>query len=164
MNTKLLSFMLIFTFILTACSPASKHYTAESIMEKYDIPEKRVKEDDFYGIKCTRINCLYSKAKTDYDNLSFCIFSSEAEAKRAFKKSAGIFRDFEDSGDNFYKGWLAGVCDADILAYEYLTGNMIIYTELAVIGCWGTAEELAGQPGPDYEYIDHIIELINKEF
>ena len=55
-------------------------------------------------------------------------------------------------------------CDASILGYEYLSGNMIIYTDLAVIGCWGTEEELANQPGPDYEHIDHIIEFINSEF
>ena len=142
----------------------AKYYTPEILTEQYGFDENRFDEDDYCGVKCINYGGYYSRAENDYQQLEYYIFKSEAEAKKAFNRSAEYFYDDAETGDNYRKGWIAGVCDASILGYEYLSGNMIIYTDVAVIGCWGTEEELANQPGPDYEYIDHIIEFINSEF
>lgn len=158
----MLAFLLFSVIGITATK--TKHYTKESLIEKYGFSEDRFEEDKYHGVKCISYDSLHSHAVSEYDQLSYYIFSSEAAAKRAFDKGAGWFAKDAEVGDNYRKGWLTGVCDAHILGYEYLSGNMIIYVDLAILGCWGTKEEVENQPGPDYEYIDHIIEFINKEF
>ncbi len=164
MSKTIIAFLIAFSLLFTACGTDSAHYAKEDIIEKCGFSKSAYDETELVGIKCTEVSSFRSKEKTEYDGLCFYIFDSEADAKKAFAKTEDWFMTLDDSGDNFRQGYLAGVCDAEIIEYEYLSGNMIIFTDLAVISCWGTAEEFASYPGPDYEAMQNTIDLINREF
>ena len=104
--------------------------------------------------------------------------------KKAFKRTESWYREIEEEGDDYRKGWLAGVCDADIEQYEYLTGNMIILVDMQCVSTWGEYvpeedSEPDPQPEPDPEslkayeeatkcwtmsYREEIIELMRETF
>jgi hypothetical protein len=71
---------------------------------------------------------------TDYDHLTFYIFGREKQAKKTLselKKSS--FREVTDEGDNFVRGWLDGVVDADIERYYYINGNLMVVADVTVV-------------------------------
>lgn len=164
MSKRIITFILALTLLFTACGTESAHYTKENILEKCGLSEKDCRETKILGIDCISVSAYRSKEKPEYEGLNFYIFETAGDAKKVFDSTEDQFMTIDESGDNFRKGFLAGVCDAEIIEYEYLSGNMIIMTDLAVISCWGTAEELASYPGPDYEAMEKTVTLINKEF
>lgn len=84
---------------------------------------------EFYGKSCVKY-WNNQNVPTEYDDLRFYVFDSEKAAKKAFKavkdhKEVG-FREITDEGDDYIRGWQAGVVDADIEEYIYINGNLIV--------------------------------------
>ena len=84
------------------------------------------------------VNVMSTKSSIDerFDYMDFYIFESKADARRAFKKTTSWFSDIEEEDDDHRLGWEAGVCDAEVESYEYLTGNMIILVDMQVVSSW----------------------------
>lgn len=125
------------------------------------------------------VNVMSTKSSIDerFDYMDFYIFESKADALRAFKKTTSWFSDIEEEDDDHRLGWQAGVCDAEVESYEYLTGNMIILVDTQVVSSWGevVAEEDDNKEEPQivegqgvYEwsqsYRESIIDLMRETF
>ena len=71
---------------------------------------------------------------TKFDNMSFYIFKSENKAKKALGKiKEKTLSKITDSGDNYVRGWLADIEDADIENYYYVNGNLMVVTTVTAI-------------------------------
>ena len=79
----------------------------------------------------------YDTNTSDYNKVSFYVFDDISTANKVYKQiSKSWFNHVTDEGDNYIQGWLDGVCDASVEAFVYVKGNLIIYTEMTVQGCW----------------------------
>lgn len=64
---------------------------------------------------------------TAYDHFTFYIFDKEKQAKKALAEiKEKSFREITDEGENYVRGWLDGVVDADIENYYYINGNLMV--------------------------------------
>ena len=94
--------------------------------------------------------------------------ASKADAKRAFNKTDYWFEDIEEEGDDYRKGWLAGVCDANVEKYEYLTGNMIILVQTQVVSCWAEpiepADEGITEDKPEVKAVEEVVDKWSQSY
>ena len=74
------------------------------------------------------------------DYLSFRVYDSASDAKKAYKKTLEYYKSYSDSdvveGFNWFTGWEPGVCDAFIYEMVYLQDNVIIYADLDIVSAW----------------------------
>ena len=172
------------SIMLMGCSVQQERiYTTEEIVETCGFNE-RTREFNMKGYDC--INVMPSKSTVDkhFEFMDFYIFESNYDARKAFKKTESWFREIEEEGDDYRKGWIADVCDADIEKYEYLTGNIIVIVQMQCVSTWGEVVEEEGsehetqqEPDPEslkaYEeakkiwsmdYREEIIDLMREKF
>ena len=115
---------------------------------------------------CTKYWNNRNETTTIYDDMTFFIFDKESEARDALAEiKEHSFREITDVGDNYVRGWLDGVMDADIEEYYYVNGNLMVVTTVTAVdesarpvddpdpGVWGGGEEA-----------ERIISLINETF
>ncbi|MBO4847517.1 MAG: hypothetical protein J5525_14615 [Lachnospiraceae bacterium] len=176
--------LILCSVMLMGCGmQQGKVYTTEDIVETCGLNERT---RDFNMGGYDSVNLMSSKSTVDkhFEFMDFYIFESSHAAKKAFKRTESWYREIEEEGDDYRKGWLAGVCDADIEQYEYLTGNMIILVDMQCVSTWGEYvpeedSEPDPQPDPDPEslkayeeatkcwtmsYREEIIELMRETF
>lgn len=160
-------------------------YTPEDVVEICGFGKERSREFTVAGVDSVNVMPTKSSADEHFDEMDFYIFESERDAKKAFKGTDYWFEDIEEEGDDYRKGWLAGVCDAYVEKYEYLTGNMIILTETQVVSAWAEPIEPADESIADsfaddkaetkevdedavdrwsQSYRDEVIELMRETF
>ncbi len=183
MKIKVNLIIVLFSVMLMGCNEQQgKVYTTEEIIETCGFDE-RTREFNMGGYDC--INVMPTKSSVDmrFVYMDFYIFESSHDARKAFRNTKNWFREIEEEGDDYRKGWLADVCDAEIEKYEYLTGNMIILVETQSFSTWGEfyleEPEPESQPEPDPEalkateeatksrtmsYSDKTIELMRETF
>ncbi len=155
MTKKVKLIMVLCSVMFMGCAVQhGKVYTAEDVVKTCGFNE-RTREFDMRGYDS--INVMPTKSTVDkhFEFMDFYIFESAHDAKKAFKNTENWFREIEEEGDDYRKGWLADVCDADIEKYEYLTGNMIILVDMQCVSTWGEVytdePEPEPQPEPDPE-------------
>lgn len=79
------------------------------------------------------------KKSTTREHLSFRVFNSSSQAKKAFKniyESYQNYRGVEEEGENWFAGWEPDVYDASIYNMVYIEDNVLIMAELEIIGEW----------------------------
>ena len=120
-----------------------KVYT-KADLEKIVGAELSERDSQYHKTPCKEY-WLNTTGDSKYKHTYFYIFDDEYTANKLFKqiKSSAMYS-VTDEDDNHIQGWLNGVCDADIEAYYYLSGNMIIYTEIECVGCWAYDIESSG--------------------
>ncbi len=118
-----------------------KVYTREDL-EKIVGEELREWDGKYSTTPCMQY-WLNGNVDSKFKNIEFYVFKDERTAQKVFKeiKSSWIYS-VTDEGDNYIQGWLNGVCDASIEGYYYISGNMIVYTDIECVSCWGDAEEM----------------------
>lgn len=87
-----------------------------------------LREDDWTlsGYPCTKF-WNNRTVPTKFDDLRFYLFDDEQDAKYALEDiKSGAFRSVTDEGQNYIRGWLEGVVDADVEMYYYQHGNLIV--------------------------------------
>ena len=170
------------SIMLMGCSVQQERiYTTEEIVETCGFNE-RTREFNMKGYDCINVMPSNSTVDKHFEFMDFYIFESNHDAKKAFKKTESWFSEIEEEGDDYRKGWIADVCDADIERYEYLTRNMIILVEVQCVSNWGEGysdeePETKTEPDPEaqkaYEeatkcwsqsYREEIIELMRETF
>ncbi len=99
----------------------------KSDLERIVGVDLRESKAEFLGYSCTRY-WNNRNIPTKYDDLRFFVFEKEKDARKAFGelKNSNTFREITDEGDNYVRGWLNGVIDADIEMYYYRNGNLIV--------------------------------------
>lgn len=136
-KTLLLVMFIIMVGLLSGCSGTfdkEKEYTTEMILARCGFEGVGEFSDDGRTFNYQLIN------RPDYDYISilnrqskyrgytFYVFPSESAAKKEFlrnKKEKYEADEFE-YGKNYLSGWQAGVMDASIRSFEYLTKNIIV--------------------------------------
>ena len=141
--------MIICIIMLAGCSvQKGQIYTPEDVVEICGFGKERSREFTVAGVDSVNVMPTKSSVDEHFDEMDFYIFESERDAKKAFKGTDYWFEDIEEEGDDFRKGWIAGVSDAYVEKYEYLTGNMIILTETQVVSAWAEPIEPADEGDP----------------
>ena len=134
--------------------PTAKHYNKLTIERTVGCQLKE-NERELEKIPCKSYHVETSDVGDVLNYIDFYVFDNEASANYVFFKCGRKwFQDGSEYGDNYVRGWLAGVCDAEIESYLYITGNMIIVADLQCVSCW--AEE------PPYEVGSSVKENILK--
>lgn len=149
--------IIIYSFLLSACgTQQGKIYTPEDVVTICGFGKERSRDFEMAGVES--INVMPTKSSIDehFDEMDFYIFESKADAKRAFNKTDYWFEDIEEEGNDYRKGWLAGVCDANVEEYEYLTGNMIIIVHTDVVSCWAEPIEPEDDDSTDKSEIKEV--------
>ena len=100
----------------------------------------------------------------------FLCFDSKMDAMEAFEKSSDRFSDLEEEGSDYKKGWLAGVCDASIEQYVYVSNNLIIAVDTKCYSEWASVDGAIEQE-PDLDawrwkdsYRQEVIDLMRNTF
>ncbi len=97
----------------------------------------RSSEATMGGYSCTKY-WNNRNTPTQYDDLTFYIFGKEKYAKKALKEiKENAFYEITAEGDNYVRGWLDGVIDADVENYYYVNGNLM------VVACVTSVDESA---------------------
>lgn len=126
----------------------------------------RESEDDMGEQECVRY-WNNRATPTIYDSMTFYVYQNEKKAKKALKYiKENAFKEITDEGDIFVQGWLADVFDAEIEAYYYVSGNLIVEAWVDGYSEWPISdedEETEGYTGPK-SYDGDIRELIKKTF
>ncbi len=127
--------------------------------------ELREREWEVAGIACTRY-WNNRNTPTIYDDLRFHIFEKEKDAKKALKNlKEHAFYEITDEGDNYVRGWLDGVMDADVEEYYYLHGNLLVET---TVTCVDESAREIDDPSPTVfgggEEASQLIRLITYTF
>ena len=174
--------IIICTIMLTGCgNQQGQIYTPEDVVEICGFGNERSRDFEMAGVESVNVMSTKSSIDERFDEMDFYIFESKADAKRAFNKTDYWFEEIEEEGDDYRKGWLAGVCDANVEKYEYLTGNMIILVQTQVVSCWAEpiepADDNITEDKPEVKvveeeavdkwsqsYRDGIIELMRETF
>ncbi len=126
------------------------------------LAEKKMKID---GYDCKEYRNS-GKQKTRYDKLRFYIFDKESHAQKVFEsiREKSFYR-ITDEGNNYVRGWLDGVVDADIEQYYYINGNLIV---TAVVTSVDESARAVDDPTPSVygggEEAIALIRLINEHF
>ena len=135
--------------LLSACRvPANRTYTTDAIARTCGFEKERGRDFEMDGVSCVNLRASNSTTDERFNFMDFYIFDSVQDAKKAFEKTTDWYREIKEDGSDYRKGWLAGVCDADVESYEYLTGNMIITVETQVVSCWGENPETSSRSEP----------------
>ena len=145
-------------------------YNAPVVYYKSDLErivgvELRESEEDYAGYKCTKY-WNNRNVPTKYDDLRFYIFLNEDIAYKVLAEiKKNSFREITDEGENYVRGWLEGVVDADIENYYYVNGNLLVETTVTSVN------EMArdvDDPDPGVlgggEEAEELIKLINHNF
>ncbi len=174
--------IVLMSLMISGCATQQGNiYTPEDIVETCGFKTERSRDFEMAGVESVNVMSTKSSIDERFDEMDFYIFESKADAKRAFNKTDYWFEDIEEEGDDYRKGWLAGVCDANVEKYEYLTGNMIILVQTQVVSCWAEpiepADEGITEDKPEVKaveeevvdkwsqsYRDGIIELMRETF
>ena len=132
----------------------SKHYN-KLILERTVGCQLKENERELEKIPCKSYHVETTDVGDVLNYIDFYVFDDEASANYVFLRCGRKwFQDGSEYGDNYVRGWQAGVCDAEIESYLYITGNMIIVADLQCVSCW--AEE------PPYEVGSSVKENISK--
>ena len=127
--------------------------------------ELRHSDTTIGGYSCTKY-WNNRNTPTQYDDLTFYIFKKEKYARKALEEiKENSFYEITDEGDNYVRGWLDGVIDADVENYYYVNGNLM------VVACVTSVDESArpvDDPSPGVwgggQTAQDIINLINDNF
>ncbi len=96
--------------------------------------KEQLQEESIGDHACTKYWNNRSETTTIYDDMTFYIFDKESEARDALSDiKEHAFREITDVGDNYVRGWLDGVMDADIEEYYYVNGNLMVVTTVAAV-------------------------------
>ena len=169
MKTKVNLIIVLCSIMLMGCGMhQGKIYTAKKIVETCGFTEN-TREFNMKGYDSTNVMPTDSSVDKHFESMDFYIFKSSYAARKVFENTKDWYSDIEEEGDDYRKGWLADVCDADVEQYEYLTGNMIILVDTQCISCWAedyTDEEPEPEPDPEWtlSYREEIIELMRETF
>ena len=105
---------------------------------KDDMPWSIRKYEDDNQIYLSIWNGSHKEEALDY--LSFRVYDSASDAKKAYKEILEYYKSYSDSdvveGFNWFTGWEPGVCDAFIYEMVYLQDNVIIYADLDIVSAW----------------------------
>ena len=170
--------IVLMSLMISGCATQQGNlYTPEDIVETCGFKNERSRDFKMAGVESVNVMSTKSSIDERFDYMDFYIFESKADALRAFKKTTSWFSDIEEEDDDHRLGWQAGVCDAEVESYEYLTGNMIILVDTQVVSSWGevVAEEDDNKEEPQivegqgaYEwsqsYRESIIDLMRETF
>ena len=175
--------ILICAIMLSGCgTQQGQVYTPEDVVEICGFGKERTRDFTMAGVESVNVMPTKSLIDDHFDQMDFYIFDSRSAAKRAFNKTDYWFGEIEEEGDDYRKGWVADVCDAEVEEYEYLTGNMIIVVQTQVVSCWAEPIEPeednviikdkaepkeAEEEKVDYwsqSYRDEVIELMRATF
>ena len=157
----------------TAClGKGNTTYTKEYVLQTAGLGGY-YRESDLNEVPCIYISQRTSTVDKHFDYMNFYIFDSASDSKTAYRETAKWFSDIEEEGTDYRKGWLGGVCDAEVEEYVYITGNMIIIVEMQVVSCWADDYIYADEPyvEPDLTYYEwspefrqEIIDLMRQTF
>ena len=90
--------------------------------------ELRQTEREMCGYSCMEY-WNNQNTPTRFDDLRFYLFDTQKDAEKVLKEiKKDSFREITDEGEDFVRGWLEGVVDADVERYYYQHGNLIITT------------------------------------
>ena len=170
--------IVLMSLMISGCSTQQGNiYTPEDIVETCGFKNERSRDFKMAGVESVNVMSTKSSIDERFDYMDFYIFESKADALRAFKKTTSWFSDIEEEDDDHRLGWQAGVCDAEVESYEYLTGNMIILVDTQVVSSWGevvAAEDdnkedtqiVEGQVAYEWSqsYRESIIDLMRETF
>ena len=121
-------------------TPAQKNTGAEIpvVYNKSDLDrivgvELREREREIDGYRCMEY-WNNRNTPTKYDDLRFYVFDDAEAANKALEQiKSNSFYEITDEGDNYVRGWLANVCDADIESYYYVHGNLMVMTDVTCV-------------------------------
>lgn len=150
--------LLIMTLIMTGpagcgAKDASneKNYTVESVLEKCGLGGYDEFSEDgntFYYQKIDNYDCTYIgiiDTENAYTGYQFYVFRNAKDAKKEFEKRKKDWFSEDDKdleiGDNYVCGWEQGVMDANIKAFDYLSGNLIVERHDESIGSDAYADD-----------------------
>jgi len=149
--------------VLADGSKLSVKDIAEIVMDEY----LGFFDTDIWPDESTIRNKLkeYAPKKTDddlyYDECNYYMFMDNDSAQKAFEyMKENWIQDETDAGKKYIRGWEAGVCDASVEIYIYITNNMIITTEVQVVSEWSVDSPDYAPPTNHQERVD----FINKHF
>lgn len=164
-NSFLMISILLSMFVVSGCGKQNTHYTKDYVLEKCGLGgldefsddgntfNYQLIEDDDYIL----LNIL--NKENEYRGYKFCIYESEKKAKKSFEdsKKTEYEKDEFESGSNYVCGWEAGVMDASIKSFKYLTGNMIVSVNDEVIGVEFDSQEAWQEWHDEYFSADAIM-------
>ena len=174
--------IVLMSLMISGCATQQGNiYTPEDIVETCGFKTERSRDFKMAGVESVNVMSTKSSIDERFDYMDFYIFESKADALRAFKKTTSWFSDIEEENDDHRLGWRAGVSDAEVESYEYLTGNMIILVDMQVVSSWdeGVPEEgedindkskepqIVKEQEPDewsQSYREGIIDLMRETF
>jgi hypothetical protein len=100
-------------------------YSKEKLDEIVGV-ELRESEWEMCGYSCMKY-WNNRNTPTRFDDLRFYVFDSQEDAEEVLKEiKKNSFYEITDEGDDFVRGWLEGVIDADVEMYYYQHGNLIV--------------------------------------
>ena len=100
-------------------------YTKEELDEIVGV-ELRQSEREMRGYSCMEY-WNNRNTPTRFDDLRFYLFDNQKDAEKVLDEiKTNSFREITDEGDDFVRGWLEGVIDADVEMYYYQHGNLIV--------------------------------------
>lgn len=100
-------------------------YSKEKLDEIVGV-ELRESEWEMGGYSCMKY-WNNRNVPTRFDDLRFYVFDSQKDAENVLKEiKKNSFSEITDEGDDFVRGWLEGVIDADVEMYYYQHGNLIV--------------------------------------
>lgn len=142
--------LVILSFVfLAGCAANDGKYTVAGVLERCGLAGCDEFSEDgntFYYQKIDKVNCTYIviiDENNAYSGYGFYIYGTERAAGRELERRKDSFFEEEDLvlGDNYANGWLAGVEDASIKVFDYLSRNMIIEVRDENIGSDSPARE-----------------------
>ena len=147
------------------------HETGEKTPELYDQSkieqitglELREYDTEFYNVECKEY--YTGNVDNDYKYVTFYVFDDVFSAIKVYREiKKDWFYSITDQGDNYIQGWLSGVCDASIEGFVYISGNLIIYTDIEVIGEWESSEEDYSQSKSYVHDPAQFLQLVTSDF
>lgn len=93
------------------------------------------------GIECKSYYNPHPNTEIE-EEISYLKFSGKKKAKKAFDLlKENCYYNIEEEGDNYFVGWLEGVCDASIKEIVCLDGDVIVSSEIYIASEWATSED-----------------------
>lgn len=143
-------------FIVRPYYTGEKNYDEKGLNTVIPDPKQdnrwKEREYDFDGIKYTYIYNPGRRENTE-DYMTFMVFSSKRDAKKAYKLMMENDYDVTEEQDNYFIGWKKGVCDASIEQIVCLYGNRIVFADIAVYSEWAMSDDevCSGNTYPEHK-------------
>lgn len=157
-------------FLFTGCTSSGKLYTGEEVAKMCGSDLKYTNDYELADVPCQRLILSPSTTDPHFTEMVFYVFDSKMDAREAFEKSSDRFSDLEEEGSDYKKGWLAGVCDASIEQYVYVSNNLIIAVDTKCYSEWASVDGAIEQE-PDLDawrwkdsYRQEVIDLMRNTF